>query len=375
MILGINPFNKKPVGIPNYPPWKTDCIVGKAGQGKTILMIGMISQQYGHRRIIIIDPKDEYSEIAKPNMTGLIESTCVPHLTLKDFILPISEFNQPSDWASLGFADKGSHRMARWATWKDVHNNDPDLFRIFLERLPISTAHLRAFNADPLNNGSNPLDDERAFPVPVHEGAKNAMVDQFNTIKYVFEGEKIQLINKEMMITMFRSNPVIRIHVGAFVNEHELAKGRAIVAKILEWLACDNGKLLKMYKPCIYVDEADKLCPSKSPNDVPLSTSIQFKNYTMKYRAYGVQMTYAFQSVSEFDTTLWQNSHYKVIGRIDEWTPWIETIRILQWRPEDNIRQFALIHPNGWAEIFNPYPCPTQHAGYKFDFQNETFIY
>lgn len=332
--------------------WGVYLLIAKSRFGKTTLAKNVTSHLASEgRRILIFDCYQDYTHINNPNYNfpmGTVPRYVkgVPNLKIiKNFTLPISDFNNPADWISLGFSfDYGAGLCSIIASRIGLHNDDPDQFEAILSRLPRTDEELPMFNNLYSDYG---LKLSGRIPEP----AINAIRNRYSFVKNWFWDPK----NDDRLVVDWKEellNHNLVVDLNLFRDEN-VSKIRAFVGCILRQIK----PILPRVKPFIIVEEADKIAPNIDLGSVyyyPSSLS-HLIEYTYKLQRWGVSLLFISQDEKLMSQEIAKGFHQKILGALAPDAKDFQLTQGLRWDPEKNVRQFLILNENNQYTKFKPY--------------------
>ena len=358
--LGVDRYGEG-VFFPESYSYNVIVIVARPRYGKTILVKNIYSQIARKRPIIIFDYRGEHSESKWGNWLSKDKISFIPDLhTITDFGFYLSDFDQMSDWMSMGFSAKTAPLIMKLLKFSNIHHDNPLEFLALLSDLPTSDDEVPAFNDQYRRYGLN-------FPTRVHNSTKQSVV---NTMSIVWDsGLFIPPVGSKDHAAYYPN----KIHIddwGAFaqtykhlninlniVTSNSIYLARASVGKILDRMlpAFHN---MQGIRPLIVVEEADYVCPNSSDMDT-ITSLMQLRNYVLKHQRTGVELMIISQDPNMLDQetliggTIWiMGQHMKSFATastlnepdMDYHKDIIHKLRFDRWK---GIREFALMYSGG----------------------------
>jgi hypothetical protein len=334
--MGTNPYTHNPCYF-SEKAFGTNLFIAPPRYGKSalvkLLMVKIGNQ--ARKPIIIFDYRSEHEETNYPDWTSPDSIGCLPLKKIENFGFLISDFTNPLDWQSLGFPSKTSIHLAKLASFRTSHHDDPETFVEMIKEVPFEQWGLKKFNA---KWGCN-------LVKPMHSEVAKAMQD-FGNISDVFISDNNPLRyygNWKELVRRYRN-----IHVCLNIySDDKKKKARALVGKILEQLS--DPRFLEIYQPRIFVEEADKLIPSiKLLRDEPFPSSLAwFQEYVTKLQKHHVELFFISQRLDMLNEDIVSSFSTMIIGGKQR-HPLLEEferpISQLRWDSERNYREFIMIN-------------------------------
>lgn len=281
----------------NYGYGVMHCIA-KSRYGKTILIKNMIVQIAKYRFIVVFDYKGEHSDMRWGNWRSKDDICFIPDLhTITGFAFYMNDFNQASDWSSMGISLNGVALLMRLLTEEDMHQNDPLEMIKIIDSLPVSENDIEDFVAE--------------YPGYEDLGVQNYSVrlSLASKFKSIWRTRLIippigtpnhkkhapDLIHIDDWAELIRDNPHLNINLAMF-SSGGVAIARASAGKILEALL----PYLRELKPVIVIEEAGLICPAENPDDDITSRSM-LKDYVVREQRTGVKLIFIMQQADQID--------------------------------------------------------------------------
>lgn len=346
--IGTNKISGRKVFFP-LRPFGTNLVLAKSRYGKSAMIKDLACKVSNYRKVIVFDVNGEWSQnVTKYNWKSNNPSRFYNYRVINFFCFRISDFNTYSDWISLGFPPVGSRIMARLAAHPEIHNNDPEKFTKILADLPTTDPEENMFNAE------YSKEDFHLIEGKVMDVTKASIRSRFSFVKsYFWKGkdDHRDIYNWEDVFS-YKENLIINLNCK---GEHEKAKAKAYVGKLLEILA---PFLIKL-KPVLIFEEADWLAPygvGEDPERWPSSLS-RLIEYSIKYQKYGVNLFYISQSEALIHSDITKHAHTSILGHVPRSDTNAALTKRLVWdidRGRSGYREFILLHPSRRYDIFNP---------------------
>ena len=355
--LGVDRYGND-VYFPESFSYNVIVIIAKPRYGKTILVKNVYSQIARDRPVIVFDYQGEHSESQWGNWLSKDKVAFIPDFhTVSNFGFYLSDFDQMSDWMSMGFSAKNAPQIMKFLKYENIHHNNPLEFLALLSDLPTSDEEVPEFNSRYEKYGLK-------LPVRMHTTTKQSMVNMMDIIWN--SGLIIPPEGSEDHAAYYPD----KFHVddwGKFTQTHKhlninlnlltdnnLYLGRASVGKILGQIL-PTLRTMRGVRPLIVVEEADLLCPNVSDMDT-ITSLMQLRSYVLKHQRTGVEMMFISQDPNLLDQytlmggTIWimgQHTKSPVTSMVlnepdmDYNRDVIHKLRFDRWA---GIREFALMY-------------------------------
>ena len=365
--LGVDRYGKD-VFFPEYYSYNVIVIVARPRYGKTILVKNIYSQIARDRPVIIFDYRGEHSESKWGNWLSKDKISFIPSLrTISNFGFYLSDFDQMSDWMSMGFSAKNAPQIMKLLKFENIHHNNPLEFLALLSDLPASDDDVPDFNKRYEQYGLK-------FATRVHSSTKQSIV---NMMSIVWESGLIippvgsndhkaycpNKIHIDDWGGYIQANKHLNINLN-IVSSNVVYLARASVGKILDKMLPTLHNM-RGVRPLIVVEEADYVCPNTS--DMSTITSlIQLRSYVLKHQRTGVELMLISQDPNMLDQetlmggTIWiMGQHMKSFATAStlnepDMDYHRDIIHKLRFDKLLGVREFALMHSGngGKYDIF-----------------------
>lgn len=322
-------------------------IIAKPSYGKTILGVNILVQKAKEKEFVLaISPKGagDYAITRHPNFNSL-RPMMIPDLTIiENFSFLISDFNQTSDWQSLGFTEVASHILCRIAVLDTHHHDNPEKFLEILRQLPETPDEAAVFHA------MYGIDLEK-----VHRETKPAMINWFinfkdaflnredpnETRRYVPDWGEFWYNHRKLLVSLDMRNleGISTIIAQAFIGKVFQQVSRIILDPRFK------------VTPFILVDEADYLAPKVEEGRTIPSSSKWISTFIQKGQSEGIEICLMSQSFEQINSTIIQNAHVIILGHVFEKLG-IKEVDELWWDPALNYREFLVIFQNKKNKVF-----------------------
>lgn len=275
-------------------------IIAVPRYGKSILVRNIYTQIAAYRNIVIFDYQGEHSDSKWGNWRSEHRTTFIPDLvTIENFGFYVSDFDQYSDWVSMGFSEKSVPLLMRIVKNVRVHSNSPEEIQNILSNLPTSTDTVSDFND---------IWPDLKIAEAVNYSIKQSMsatmrgvIDSGLIIAEVGSEEHLKNTPEKIHIDdwarLIKETPHVNINLNLF-SSGSVSLARASVGKILERFL----PVLDSVKPLIVVEEAAKICPNTGDTDEEQITSqIQLRDYCIRHQRTGVKLMFITQDPNLMD--------------------------------------------------------------------------
>lgn len=272
--------------------------IAKSRYGKTILVKNIITQIARFRPVIIFDYKGEHSDSKWGNWKSEDDICFIPDLfTVEGFAFYMTDFNEASDWTSMGISVNGVSLLMRLLDKENMHQNDPITMSEILDNLPTNDRDVEAFVVKY---------DEYDDIGSVNHSVRQSLTSKFATIwrsRLIIppvgsdnhQEHAPHLIHIEDWAELIREYPHININLAMFSSSGvEIA--RASAGKILLALAPHLGEL----RPLIVIEEAALICPKDNP-EAEITSRRMLKEYVVREQRYGVKLMFIMQQADQID--------------------------------------------------------------------------
>ena len=275
-------------------------IIAVPRYGKSIEVRNLYTQIGAYRNIVILDYQGEHSDSRWGNWRSNHRTTFIPGLvTIENFGFYVSDFDQYSDWSSMGFSPKSIPLLMRIVKNIGVHENSPDEIIRILSNLPTSNDSVYDFQD---------VWPELNISEPVNYSIKQSMINMMRgvidsglVIAEVGSDEHQKNTPDKIHIDdwakLIQDIPHININLNLF-SSGSVKLARAGVGKILEKFL----PVLASVKPLIVVEEAAKICPNTGETDEEQITSqLQLRDYVIRHQRTGVKLMFITQDPNLMD--------------------------------------------------------------------------
>ena len=365
--LGVDRYGND-VFFPESYSYNVVIIVAKPRYGKTILVKNTYSQISRKRPLIIFDYQGEHSESKWGNWLSKDKIAFIPDLyTISNFGFYLSDFDQMSDWMSMGFSVKNAPIIMRLLKYDNIHHNNPLELIALLSDLPVTDDEVLPFNSEYERYGLK-------LATRIHSSTKQSIVNMMSIvwdsgliIPPVGSKDHDAYFPDKIHIDDWGQFTQIHKHLNINLNlltDNSLYLGRASVGKILsQILPALRG--MSGVRPLVVVEEADLLCPNES--DMTTITSLmQLRNYVLKQQRTGVEMMFISQDPNMLDQSTLMGGTVWIMGQhtkspvssmmlneseMDYSKDIIHKLRFDRWK---GVREFAIMHSGdgGHYKIF-----------------------
>ena len=347
VLLGHTSWDQKPVEL-NIRYYGNILIFARARYGKTTIAKIIACQVSEFRPVIIIAPYFDTADwYGLKYLNKYAEyKRSIPFLKcINNFSIKLSKFKDYDDWISLGFPDVAGKIMEKLVKFKNLHNDDPELFAQLLNELPKTDKELPFFN-------NHYQKDGLTFPARIAEATWQSINTKFDLVKWLFWYPDDTRYFIEDFGRIFLLHP----HVLIDLEEDYEYKTRAYVGIILK----DLKPLLKTLQPLLIIDEADKIAPDIRDLMYYPSSLNEVMEYKNKYQRLGVNMILLTQDSGLLFHDLKVNPDFRILGQIETQIHGVsqELIDKIYYDPDRNIRNFVLINENKSYSMFRPIKCP-----------------
>lgn len=275
-------------------------VVAVPRYGKSILVRNFYTQIAAYRNIVIFDYQGEHSDSKWGNWKSNHKTTFIPDLvTIENFGFYVSDFDQYSDWTSMGFSEKSVPLLMRIVKSVGVHNNSPEEIQNIVSNLPTSVD-----TVDDFKDIWPGLKITEAVNYSIKQSLSatmRAVIDSGLIIAEVGSEEHQKNTPFKTHIDdwakLMRDIPHININLNLF-SSGSVSLARASVGKILEKFL----PALDSVKPLIVVEEAAKICPNTGDTDEEQITSqLQLRDYCIRHQRTGVKVMFITQDPNLMD--------------------------------------------------------------------------
>jgi len=365
--------NGKPVYFPETLSHNVIICLARQRYGKSVLAQNLYTQIAEYRNIIIFDYNGDHRLSKWGNwMNKNHRLSFISDLySIEDFAFYLSDFDNYSDWLSMGFSEKAVHVIMEFLSYPEIHNDNPLVFIEMLEDAPHRDDMIEPFNEKYAGFGLTRKDR-------LHEGVKNNLV---NTMRGVWRtgllmptidspdceqhtpGKK-HIDDWAKLITEHR-----HVHINLKIDPADnVGIVRASVGKILDKIY----PVLHKVKPLIVVEEADFLAPETDEMESITSLS-QLSKLVNKDQRTGVEVLFITQQPAFIHHSILAGGTVWIMG---PHTPSFSSINTLDDqnfsyanqilsnleydlnRGRNSYREFAIIQPgsgsDGRFQIFEP---------------------
>ena len=355
--LGVDRFGKA-VHFPESYSYNVIVVIAKPRYGKTILVKNIYSQIARDRPVIIFDYQGEHSESKWGNWLSKDKIAFIPDLhTISDFGFYLSDFDQMSDWMSMGFSAKNAPQVMKLLKFDNIHHDNPLEFLALLSDLPTSDDEVPEFNKRYERYGLT-------FATRVHNSTKQSIV---NMMSIVWDSGLIIPPVGSKDHAAYCPNKVHIDDWGAFIHTYKhlninlnivtsnsVPLARASVGKILDRIL-PTLHSMRGVRPLIVVEEADYICPNVPDMDT-ITSLMQLRSYVLKHQRTGVELMFISQDPNLLDQytlmggTIWiMGQHMKSVVTaamlnepdMDYHKDIIHKLQFDRWQ---GVREFALMH-------------------------------
>ena len=286
-------------------------VIAKQRYGKSILVKNIYTQIAQLRPVIIFDYRGEHSDSRYGNFRSKDDVCFIPDLfTVTDFAFYMNDFDQASDWASMGISPNGIALLMRLLDKEEMHQNDPVNMVQIIEDLPTSDNDVPYF--------------VEKYPDYEDIGSQNHSVRQSLSSKFknIWRSRIIippmgtpnhdeyaeHLIHIEDWAELVRDHPHISINLAMF-SSGGVEIARASAGRILEALSPHLGEL----RPLLIIEEAGLICPSKNP-EIEMTSRTKLKDYVVREQRYGVKLMFVMQQADQIDQEVLEAGNIFVMG-------------------------------------------------------------
>jgi hypothetical protein len=358
--IGTNPYNGKTITFTERKAFGVNIIAAVTRYGKSSLVKSLYTQISKHRPMLIIDYRGEHINSIYPNFSSNHNMTAVRDLKIVENMgFKMSDFNNTSDWASLGFSDRACPLLSELSVRTDIHENVPEKLYEMLIELPSNNKALQEFN-----NKYTGVGEGFTLQAALNSASVNSIITIFRyamnggifiTDEQIERGEKVYI--PDFGLFMLKNQ---RVCVNLKMNELDEGIARAYVGKLLERLS----PYLQMIKPLIVMEEADILVPNIDVGFNTPSSLIQVMQYVIKLQKYHPELLLICQDLGRMNTTIVGNSHNKILGQLPDMgysAMYKEYTSHLRWDIDENYREFVMLRTgDNKSEIFVPFDCPCE---------------
>lgn len=371
--LGTNRYGN-PVYFPETLSHNVVVVLAKQRYGKTVLVQNLYTQIAEHRNIIIFDYNGDHRLSRWGNWLNTDHNiSFIADLhTIENFAFYLSDFDNYSDWLSMGFSEKAVHIIMEFLSYPEIHHDNPLIFIEMLEKAPHRDDMIEPFNEAYGEYGLTRKDR-------VHEGVKNNLVNTFRAIwrtgllmpaldspDYEIHTPGKQHVDDWAQLVLDTPHLHINLNIDPADN---IGIVRASVGKILDKI----HPILHIAKPCIVVEEADFLAPNMEGNDETITSLFQLRYYVNKEQRTGVEVIFITQQPGFMDYSILAGGMIWIMGPHTPSPATINTIddenfsyankilSNLQYdlnRGKDSFREFAIMQSgsgsDGKFQIFRP---------------------
>lgn len=288
----------KPVTIYENYGYGVIHVIAQQRYGKTILVKNIYTQIAKYRNTITLDYQGEHSDSKWGNWRSKDDVCFIPDLfTITDFAFYMSDFDQATDWSSMGISPNGISLLMRLLDQYDMHQDDPLEMIKIVKSLPTTESDIEEFveNYPAYENIGIQNYSVRHSLIQKLEGIWHTrlIIPPEGTPNH--QEHASHLVHVENWADLVRDHPHININLAMF-SSGGVAIARASVGKILEQLL----PALYELKPVIIVEEAGKICPADNPDDI-ITSRVMLKDYVFRHQRTGVKVMFIMQQVDQID--------------------------------------------------------------------------
>jgi len=323
-------------------------LLSKPRYGKTSLTKDISCDLTVFRRVAVFDLYEEWERhVLYFNPKAKYPKRWLNAKVVKNFAFKISDYNHPSDWASMGIADFGAKILADLAERIDIHYDNPEEFLKLTQRLPYSEDAMVAFNRKYKDVGLTLVS-------PYHEVTLRSINSRLPFLLDFFKQKGDGKLYVEDWPKLFLKHNLIISMTGR--TEEEKFRAMALTGKIMEKIA----PYLKQLKPALIFEEADTFFPDQKAlrrrfkGQVSPSSLNKGLEYVTKFQKRGVSVFLISQSEKLLNASMTKFSNSRILGKIPEDDLNYDITKKLKWKPDSNYRQFILLDETGSWTPFVP---------------------